>query len=60
MRVLTAHDWKSSMNLLLAVFAACLVIGLVSPRLGDRAQFAIATVGAIATALYFMFPLRFM
>jgi hypothetical protein len=48
------------MNLLLAVFFVSLTIGLVSPRLAGRAQLAIAAVAIIATALYFIFPVRFM
>lgn len=48
------------MNLLMAVFFSSLVIGLVAPRLGRRAQLAVASVGVLATAIYFVFPLRFM
>ena len=48
------------MNLLLAALFGCLVIGLVAPRLSHRAQLAIAGIGVLTTALYFVFPLRFM
>jgi hypothetical protein len=46
------------MALMLAVIFACIVVGLVSPRLG-RLQWLVVTLFGIAmTSLYYLFPGR--
>jgi hypothetical protein len=48
------------MNLLMALFFASAVVGLVIPRFGARESWAVAGLAAFLTALYYFFPARFM
>ena len=48
------------MNLMIALFLISIVGGLAVPRLGRREAWAITGVSALLTALYYMFPTRFM
>ena len=48
------------MNLLMTLFFVCAVGGLLVPRFGRREVWAIAALAATLTALYYLFPVRFM
>jgi hypothetical protein len=48
------------MNLMMALFFGCTVAGLVFRRLGAREGWIIGGFALLLTALYFVFPNRFM
>jgi hypothetical protein len=47
------------MYLMLATMFACLLVGLIAPRMDRREQFAIAVLAVAMTSLYLAFPYRF-
>lgn len=48
------------MNLMLSVLVVCTAVGLFSPRFGPRTYVLLALGATAMTALYFVFPNRFM
>jgi len=48
------------MNLMLSVILLCTAVGLFTPRFGPRTYALVAATAAMMTALYFVFPQRFM
>ena len=48
------------MNLMMVLFFACALAGMVLPRLGRREGVAIGGFAAFLTFLYYLFPARFM
>ena len=47
------------MNVLLAVLFTCVGLGLLAPRLGRNQHLIIVALATLATALYIVFPQRF-
>ena len=48
------------MNLMLSAIIVCSVIGLFAPRFSRGTIAIVAAVATVMTALYYIFPLRFM
>jgi hypothetical protein len=48
------------MNLMLMIIFLCVGLGLLAPRLGRREHIAIGLLAVAMTALYYLFPDRFM
>jgi len=48
------------MNLMLSAIIVCSVVGLFAPRFSRGTLVLLAGIATVMTALYYIFPLRFM